>query len=164
MTKRGHRKTGVGLALCGASIALAVGYSKTDVLAIALIAVVFSSFPDNLEIKWWMRGQRHSLIPHRTITHWLTPWVCLAAWMIWDANHQHVVNHYLNVFVFGVASGCVGHILMDLMTPMGVPVLSPFYRSSLRLIHSGNPTVESSVAGITAMAGLFCMFFVAQLL
>ncbi len=164
MTKKGHRKTGVGLALCGASVALSFGYSKNSVLAIAVIAMVSSSLPDDLECKWWMRGQRHSLIPHRTVTHWLAPWGCIAAWMIWDTLHRHLVNPYANVVILGIAFGCIGHILMDWMTPMGVPILSPFYRSSLRLFQSGNSAVETSVAGLTAIAGLFCLFFVAQLL
>lgn len=157
MTKMGHRKTGVGLALCGAAVALYSGYSGVEAIVVDIVAMAASSLPDSMEMKWWSRGQRYSLIPHRTATHWLLPWVSLATWLIWDIHHQQTVPIYANAILLGVAFGCIGHITMDCLTPMGVPIINPFSRSSLRLIKSGNPAVEGGVAAITAALGMFLL-------
>jgi membrane-bound metal-dependent hydrolase YbcI (DUF457 family) len=107
---------------------------------VALGAGLGSSLPDQLEIAWhegggrksgWFsfyyeEGIRHSLIPHRTITHWFVLWCVLLAWMtlrlMGDPN-------MLDFLAFGLVSSAWLHIYMDSRTPMGIPILHPWKRS-----------------------------------
>jgi len=155
MTRRGHYKTGIGLSLCAASIALWVGYSLVQATIIMVMAIVSAALPDTMEIKWWRRGVRHSVIPHRTLTHWLAPWLAACVWITWIG-----LNPYMGSLLFGVAAGATGHILMDWLTPMGVPVMSPFRRHSLRLIHSGHPVMETGVSVATFIVGIVMLTLV----
>lgn len=63
-----------------------------------------------------------SVIPHRTLTHWLSFWMLALVALITQPMSP-------GVFLFqGFSLGCVLHILLDAMTPMGVPVFWPTYR------------------------------------
>jgi len=153
MTKQGHYKTGAGLALCAGSAVLSAGYSPAQSGIVILLATASAALPDTMEIKWWRAGIRHSVIPHRTLTHWLAPW-CIAAFWSVCAGMNHTVNPYAAASLTGIAAGAIGHNLMDWLSPMGIPVLSPIRRSSLHLIHSGNPATETGVAILTLITGI----------
>jgi membrane-bound metal-dependent hydrolase YbcI (DUF457 family) len=162
MTKQGHFKTGVGVALSGAALMVWLGGTQTQAIVVALSAIASSSLPDNLEIKWWRRGERNSVIPHRTLTHWLSAWLMADAFMVYAMLQGRVILHpTADLFMLGASIGATGHILMDLTTPMGVPVgVNPFRRRSLMLLRSG-ATLSESVAGVvTFVAGLSALFLV----
>jgi len=156
MTRRGHYQTGIGLAMLAASAALRTGCSPAYAMLIMVVAMASAPLPDVLEIKRWRRGIRHCVIPHRTLTHWLAPWAALAWWLAWKGT-GHV---WMDAILLGIASGAIGHILMDWLTPMGVPVLSPLNRHSLHLVHSGNPATESLAATLLFACGIASLFFV----
>ena len=82
MTGKGHFSTGVALTFAT--------YTFTDSIgAIAWLATLFSVFgstaPDWLEIR---RGG-DTLIPHRTITHWIPIWVGLFFWSVFSVNPDY---------------------------------------------------------------------------
>jgi inner membrane protein len=70
-------------------------------------------------------GTRYSLIPHRTITHWMMAWIAATIWTMW-----HAVTD--GTFIWCIAAGFtlsgLTHVLMDARTPMGVPVYHPYKR------------------------------------
>lgn len=133
----GHHATGVGAAM----IAYAVVYGcKLDYGWFAAIAAYSgSSAPDWLEIpnvkKGWFGGVkrdgngdmiRTSVIPHRTITHWLPAWI---AFFVMSLIHIH--DNFLWGTGFGFALGGLVHLLVDIPNPMGIPIFSPFHRYKL---------------------------------
>lgn len=156
MTRRGHYQTGVGLALSAGAATIWTGFSPIQTLITIAVAMVAAALPDILEMKWYQRGIRHSVIPHRTLTHWLAPWTASALWITWSVRN-HGINPWIASALLGVVCGCIGHILMDWLTPMGVPVISPLRRHSLRLIHSGNLAVEGGIAVLLLAAGALAL-------
>lgn len=154
MTKQGHRKTGVGIALV-AAVATEHLFGWAHAVIVGVCAMLSSSLPDNMEIKWWTGGERHSVIPHRTLTHWMPMWLALAAWIGWRVAHgQVLVQPEADAALLGICAGALGHVLMDWMTPMGVPVgLLPWRRRSLRLLRSGSGA-ENMMAVIVFLAGV----------
>lgn len=102
-----------GIALAAAIIA------QTDDYFLAAGVVVGATAPDWLEISKRVNGIRHSVIPHRTVTHWFLPWVTVLLYSImFEGAHWSLVS--------GFAIGGLLHISMDAATPMGVPLLNPF--------------------------------------
>ncbi|WP_186214898.1 metal-dependent hydrolase [Burkholderia gladioli] len=103
------------------------------------VALVFagclcgSSSPDFLELPWWSWfGTRHSLIPHRTITHWMLAWVILTAW-VWLRLWRE--QSFWWCIAAGFCASSLLHVLMDYNTPMGVPVFHPWKRTRRRNAH-----------------------------
>lgn len=87
-----------------------------------------SSAPDWLEIAWRTgahRENRHSIIPHRTITHWMAMWAIVFGFCLHRSiSHQNI----LWLFVLGFSASALIHVLMDSATPQGVPWLHPYKR------------------------------------
>jgi membrane-bound metal-dependent hydrolase YbcI (DUF457 family) len=75
-----------------------------------------STAPDWLEVPLWRNGARSSLIPHRTLTHWLTLWL-LALMLALIAPQVPLV-----FLAQGFCLGGVLHVCLDVTTPMGVPI------------------------------------------
>jgi len=147
MTIEGNKMTGKGHLATGFSLTFAT-YAFADTIgAIAWLTTLFSLFgstaPDWLEIR---RGG-NTLIPHRTITHFVPLWVGLLLLSLFSVNPElfHVLSfleHYaLNEIIrdclLGFAIGGLLHLLFDLPNPMGIPFLLPFHRISLGLWRSG---------------------------
>lgn len=118
-------------AVAGPAVFVASGQPVLGVLA-ALFAVPGGTAPDWLECSWWAFGNRSSLIPHRTVTHWVAMWVGVLAYAMLKLC-QHENGFWLLVWpvVAGFSIGALSHCLCDAMTSMGVPVLNPFTRKSL---------------------------------
>ena len=70
-------------------------------------------------------NDRVSLIPHRTITHTLSLWVLAMLY----SSYLLVVdgNTYSNLLIFAFCMSVMSHLLLDIRTPMGIPLL-PFGR------------------------------------
>jgi inner membrane protein len=69
------------------------------------------------------KSRRYSLIPHRTLTHTLSLW--LVCFIYAAIELGGVSSSYLNLFAFGFCASVLAHLLLDMRTPMGIPLL-PF--------------------------------------
>lgn len=147
MTEDGHRLTGIGAALLGAALAHAAGGYAVPAI---LLALPGATAPDWLE---WPRrtagGSRTSVIPHRTLTHWVPLWL-IAAGFGWAMAENPVASGLL-----GFAVGGLTHLAVDLPNPMGIPLWTPWRRVSLRLWVSGSHEIEQVLA--SWVIGFFAM-------
>ena len=141
MTGKGHFSTGLAFSVS------AFLFSK-DVGAISWLSSIFCIFgvnaPDYLEI----RKKEKTVIPHRTITHWIPLWICLFLYSLFSINstyfdffsyiHFEKLDTVVASALLGFSIGGLLHLLFDLPNPMGVPLLTPWHRVSLNLWKSGN--------------------------
>lgn len=117
MSKSGHHV----LALAMAATVLANDLNSSG-LATAVGVVFGASGPDWLEIvRWSPYGERMSAIPHRTLTHYWPAWMFVAIVSM-------ALPWPLNLLVFGFSASCLLHILVDLGSPMGCPLVTPWRR------------------------------------
>lgn len=124
MTPRGHRLTAAAMAVSG--LLLFAGTNMVPAGLFAFGALFGARAPDWLEIAHWRHGERHSLIPHRTLTHWPWPWLAVGflPWVLFPAGQWPLWLFALNGFAL---SGLL-HLLFDIMTPAGIPLGLPFGR------------------------------------
>jgi inner membrane protein len=120
MSKSGHAITAFALG----SVIFAAQPTIAGALT-AVGAIVGASVPDSLEIPEWEGGQRRSVIPHRTLTHWLPVWFLCALLA------EHIAAPWSHL-LFGLALSAALHILIDSLSPMGIPIVNPFRRQPLR--------------------------------
>lgn len=138
------------LIACGAGLAGAAAVTRVaglpDGVAFLLGCLAGARSPDHLEGE--LLGMR--LIAHRTVTHWLPVWLALAGLSLWLAVRFSLPGY----LIFGYALGGLLHVLGDLLTPMGVPLLSPTRRQSLHLVHGlgGELAVVALSLGIGVLA------------
>lgn len=125
---------------------------------VALGILAGARAPDRLEMPHFdkLTRTRRSLIPHRTLTHWPVLWVCLTALFWWLL--QHPQGLYIYVVSNVGLGGCVAawlHLIMDIMTPVGIPLYLPFgSRTSLNLY-------KTSMPGCRITGELVCIIFFA---
>lgn len=136
MTPMTHNLTGLAL---GVGISAMLPPSMAGVFVAGCI--LGARAPDWLEVARFNRrtGQRTSLIPHRTLTHW--PWTWLALLILAAISAAEPgVNKHTAVAVAGFAASGLLHIGADCMTSMGCPLgINPFgRRASLRLLKTGS--------------------------
>ena len=122
MTSNIHRLAGLVLALSGAAV---IG-ANVQVMAWGLGCLAGATAPDWLEVPIRFGETRVSLIPHRTFTHWIAAWVAVAIWAAYMC--ATTVNSLVYAGALGFACSALLHCLMDALTPMGVPILSPLKR------------------------------------
>ena len=118
MTLNGHRASSLGAAAIAYSLA---HFHHGQPWMAAALAIPGATAPDWLEIAWFRKGIRHSLIPHRTWTHWLLFWGSLYSWALWSLPRQTWASAWL-----GFAVGGLLHLVMDLPNPSGIRFLHPF--------------------------------------
>lgn len=113
MSKTGHILTGVALAAAAYHLA-----PKAPLIAGA--AIVGALLPDAAEgvVGWWGEA-RLSLIPHRTLTHWLYIYVAL----LFAAHRFPAIPQEI---LIGLCAGSLLHIALDAFSPMGIPLGNPF--------------------------------------
>jgi len=107
------------------------------VTLVALGMLLGARGPDHLEIpRFNKRTQtRRSVIPHRTLTHWPPFWVAMTAicWLTLGASDDFLFYEITSVGLGFCAAGWL-HLVMDIMTPSGIPLITPFgTRTSLNL-------------------------------
>lgn len=120
--------------------------SKADAFHSVLLVLgahIGASAPDWMEIPTWEtkkhwfspdESRRHSWIPHRTITHALGLWVLATmycAYLLLVGS-----NPYSGLLGFAFCASGVIHLLLDIRTPMGIPLLpfgKRYYFHGLRL-------------------------------
>lgn len=114
--------------------------------AIGTVAFILgATAPDWMEFR---KSSGGTLITHRTWTHWLLPWI--AIFLITGSQEPinlisyDFLNEYniglsekLNFALFCFSLGGLLHLSVDIPNPMGIPILTPFHRFSLKLWKSG---------------------------
>lgn len=128
LTGNAHRL--FGLAFGGSAGAIITPfYGVMPGLAVAALSLPGSTAPDWLEI----RIGPATLIPHRTVTHWLLPWLGLVGLSaVWLSDAP-----LLSALLFGFSVGGLSHVIGDAGTPSGVPVWHPAKRHSMQLWDGG---------------------------
>jgi len=173
MTKAGHQRISVGVALATAAVVLSTTSSWAWATLAAFMVIPGGTAPDWMEIAKWEKkprrtsfmeilsghgfvkyeGERQSWIPHRTITHYMSLWIGAIGWCGYQLYLGQGTGAELVLYVLGIgfAAGGLSHVLCDLLTPMGVPVLDPTCRKSLHLVHS--VTAETPIALLSFISG-----------
>jgi membrane-bound metal-dependent hydrolase YbcI (DUF457 family) len=110
---------------------------------VALGILLGARGPDRLEIPSLNKRTkvRRSVIPHRTLTHWPPLWVIMTAacWSVLDETQDILLYTVASVGI-GFCAASWLHLIMDIMTPSGIPLISPFgSRTSLNLYKSALP-------------------------
>lgn len=120
----GHLGTGIGAALVAWATVTHFGYGGASLAALA--AMAGSTAPDWMEIptpKQNFAGKwvRTSVIPHRTITHWLPPWMILfvTSLFLFPGSNFWTIT-------FGFTLGGLVHLAADIPNPAGIPITRPF--------------------------------------
>jgi hypothetical protein len=125
------------------------------VTLVALGMLVGARGPDRLEIPTFNRRTqtRRSVIPHRTLTHWPIFWLVLTGLCLWIWSQSQDLLFYMITSVgLGFCAAGWLHLVMDIMTPAGIPLLSPFgSRSSLSLY-------KTSMKGSLITGEWLCIF------
>lgn len=161
MTKQGHQLISIGVTLVTAAAVFAVTQTWYLAAASCLLVVWGGTAPDWLEIAKWKNGERTSMIPHRTLTHWVVLWAGGSAWCIYilyDGVYSSVLSMLTSV-LFGFLMGGLSHVLCDWLTPMGIPISTPFSRSSLYIVHGTAleipiAIVSLCIGGVTLWASI----------
>jgi inner membrane protein len=127
MSKSGHLLT-------AAALAYAV-YERSASPTLAFGTLLGSSFPDVGEFVQFRGKWRSSLIPHRTLTHWIPLYVIVIVAIHYAAQS---LPWWAANLISGVCFGSILHIALDLFSPCGIPLLHPFgARRSLGLKRGG---------------------------
>lgn len=151
MTPMTHNLTGIALGLGVAAL-----LPSKDAGLFFVGCVLGARAPDWMEIARFnpRTRQRESLIPHRTLTHWLWPWLALflSAGIVYRAGGH---NDQAALAIAGFAAAGLLHIATDCMTVMGCPLgASPFgKRTSLRMLKTGSAREVLVILAAFAMAG-----------
>lgn len=115
MSKSGHFLT-------AAALAYAL-YERSASPTLALGTLLGSSFPDVGELVRFRGRWRSSLIPHRTLTHWIPLYVGI--FFMLQLVAPGLPRQIADV-VCGVCAASILHIALDMFSPAGIPVLNPF--------------------------------------
>jgi membrane-bound metal-dependent hydrolase YbcI (DUF457 family) len=103
---------------------------------LSLGIVMGARIPDWLEFRLSSgKRKRRSFIPHRTLTHYPNYWfmLLLGCFFAYDHDTNLLVN-FVSIYGLGICVGALLHLLMDFMTPVGIPLSHPFgKRTSLHI-------------------------------
>lgn len=131
-----------------------IGLTRPDPVQSVLLLIgaqMGASAPDWMEVPVWVNrnhwfrkaeSHRYSLIPHRTITHTLSLWLLIFGFAAQQTFAAADVSK-LHMVVIGFCAAVLSHLMLDIRTPMGIPIL-PFgkrYRLQglrLSLAHSSH--------------------------
>lgn len=165
MSPWGHHAVGIAIAAAGAwGLGFGGGgdlVANPIPLSWALGAVLGARAPDKLEIARWSdwTGRRHSVIPHRTLTHWPPLWAAvfaLAVWLLMQASDD--VGILFGWAVIGFAVSGLVHLALDILTPSGIPLGNPFgKRKAFPLYVSGSLAEVPIVIGLAAVCYLIAL-------
>lgn len=109
------------------------------VTLVALGMLLGARGPDRLDIPSFNKRTqpRRSVIPHRTLTHWPPFWVVMTmtaiCWLTLGASEDFLFYEITRAGL-GFCAASWLHLAMDIMTPSGIPLITPFgTRTSLNL-------------------------------
>lgn len=161
MTGKGHSWTGIAVSAAMYKFSFDFGFYPIVAVAAFLVGV---TAPDWLEMR---KSGGGTVIKHRTITHWLPIWIIMFAVSFWfnqiDSKYfsfmglfslNQTASMFIQSFFLGFSLGGLLHLLTDIPNPMGIPILTPNKRFSLKLWKSGKNEVA-----ITAVLFLISMSY-----
>jgi membrane-bound metal-dependent hydrolase YbcI (DUF457 family) len=143
--------TGAAIATAGALPAASDGEPLLGAL-FAAGAMLGARGPDWMEVYRWRDNRRYSLLPHRTITHWPVLWLglwLLAEWWITSPEWAAAAHGFL-------LAGAV-HLLLDALTPTGVPLTQPLGRRVAWPVYRAGERIPELLitAGVWAGTGVY---------
>lgn len=118
MSKGGH--TLLACAIGGALI-----LASRDTALLGVVTAVAGRVPDSIEIVtgFGPNGERYSIVPHRTISHSPYPYIVL---LLLGLLLPRIGGLPVGHVIPGVGLGGCVHLAIDLLSPSGVPLGSPF--------------------------------------
>lgn len=159
MTGKGHFAAGIIFSIYAFDFTNNLG---GHALTSSLFCILGGNAPDYLEIRSKVYRDiknpkrctgTKTLIPHRTITHWLPIWMILFLFSVINidpsfinlnivqpfiiSNESNTLSNILFSALLGYSIGGLVHLMVDLPNPMGIPILTPKKRFSLNLWRSG---------------------------
>lgn len=153
MSPTGHKFTAAALA-CALALPLFQAQLFLEAAMVAAGVMLGARAPDWTEVARWHNEQRYSLIPHRGPTHWPGTWLIglIASLVYLDMPYREPAA--------GFFAAALLHLVMDVMTPTGIPLLHPFARKvSLKVYRSGAFLPETALTVLCWVGAL--MVFVA---
>jgi len=163
VSPRAHRLTalGLGVTLDAAWLGRAPASHAPGLIPILLVlagTLLGARAPDVLEVATFVGGRRASVIPHRTLTHWIPLWVAAlyGMWRLW----QLPVRPGVLAFTLGFTAAGALHVATDFLTPIGVPLWLPlpYRRIRMPLCHTGNLPEEALVSALLIVFALAAVF------
>lgn len=139
MSPTGHKFTAAALGVALATPLLAQGEVMESALCLAG-AMFGARVPDWSEMARWIDGKRYSLIPHRGPTHWPGTWLAgliLSIMFLPSPIKEPAIGFF---------AAAILHLIMDIMTPSGIPLLHPFAKNrAFRVYKSGSLLPETGL-------------------
>jgi membrane-bound metal-dependent hydrolase YbcI (DUF457 family) len=106
------------------------------------ISYALSRLPDQTEV---------ARIDHRKITHWAVSAVALLVGVWFGLREAGVDWDVVSAVVLFAGIGIAGHLLADMLTLAGVPLLGPFWRRDLHLLPRGLRVRTGGIADALVM-------------
>lgn len=166
MLGTGHHFTGalMGVAVAGLAWRFGAHIPDYDVALIAIAGWYGGVAPDRLEIRrnWRDKKGFHSktLIPHRTFTHvflfWATMSLMIGGALVFKIPIAEKIQE-ITWILLGFFLGGLTHIVVDWPNPMGIPLIHPQKRHSLKLWRSGE--YEVAIIAVFALFAWACWGF-----
>lgn len=160
MTGKGHTWVSLVFSIATYKMGMQLGMTGIDPLLISIGTILGGTAPDWMEIR---KANGGTVIKHRTITHWLPIWLGIfllffglitKSPILYDIYKFNVNSHVL-AFFFGFGIGGLLHLLVDIPNPMGIPILTPTRRFSLKLWKSGKFEIP-----IVTVFFLFSLYYI----
>ncbi|RIY31042.1 hypothetical protein CKF54_08000 [Psittacicella hinzii] len=159
MYRKGHMITGINLGVC-LTIGAINWFNVPYLIAIVSGYLTYkgSMAPDYLEMRWFDREKQEirSIIPHRTITHWLLLWV---ACMVF-AGYKFYQGGVWWLLPFAYCAGGVLHILLDLPNKKPIPIFLPVGGTCLKWWASNEKQGIICLITSLLMAGFIYLSFI----
>lgn len=163
MGETGHKVVGITVGVMVAAWLRDLGYPLLFGVLGGCAAYPGATAPDWLEISgatkdWLGHWDRHSVIPHRTITHWWPIWIIPVVFAVGalccGTEIENSYSRILWVLLLGFCAGGISHLLCDVPNPTGIPILGPGakHRWSLHWWRSGSPKEWVMVLGFGVLA------------
>lgn len=167
MTGKGHTLAGLICMIGAYKFSIDLTNSATCGVVSSIFMAFGATAPDWMEIRKKSGG---TVIVHRTWTHWLPLWILLLMFGCSQISQNPILGmdtvtkplfDYLNIGLNHIiASGIIGfslggllHLLVDIPNPMGIPILTPYSRFSLKLWKSGK--LEPLICFVLFLANLY---------
>lgn len=142
MTGKGHTWVSLAFSIATYKMGLQLGMTGAEPFLVSVGTILGGTAPDWMEIRKQNGG---TVIKHRTITHWLPIWLLVFFFFFGLITKNEMlfqyydfkVNMHILAFFWGFGIGGLLHLLVDIPNPMGIPILTPNRRFSLKLWKSG---------------------------
>ena len=118
MSKGGH-------SLLACAIGGAVVLGGHDTVLLGVMTAIAGRIPDSIEIVtgFGPNGERHSIVPHRTLSHSPYPYLAL---LVLGLFFPRIGTWPVGHIIAGIGLGGCVHLAVDLLSPAGVPLGNPF--------------------------------------